>query len=171
MLKRTSSPTETLTGAKAQRRALSDTPNFQLKASARDSAKIDSKLKADGRKLSKQVKVLAVGDKHGRSAIIKQLRHHYGHPFSDTEVEHYRQSITCLVVKALVAILDYVKDLGTPLVSQVSRDHASLIQEFAQSGGPDWTVTAELALSVRHIWHNWHVRQAFSMMQQHGQTA
>lgn len=171
MLRRAVSPTEDRTGEKGQRRALSDTPTFQLKGSARDSAKIDSKLKEDGRKLSKQVKILALGDKHGRSAIVKQMRQRYGHPFSDAEVEYYRQTITDLVVKALVAILDYVQDLGVGLVTQASRDHGKLIRDFAESGGPAWRVSAEVALSVKHIWHNWHVRQAFAAMRQHGQTA
>ncbi|KIX02267.1 uncharacterized protein Z518_08206 [Rhinocladiella mackenziei CBS 650.93] len=171
MLRRAVSPTESRTEAKGGRRALSDTPVFQLKSNSRDSAKIDSKLKKDARRLSKEIKILAVGDKHGRSAIVKQLRHRYGHPFSDTEVEYYRQTITSLVVKALVAVLDYEKETGAGLVSQGSRDHAQLIREFAESGGPAWRVPVEITLAVKHIWHNWHVIQAFSVMQQHGQTA
>ncbi|KIW91707.1 uncharacterized protein Z519_07675 [Cladophialophora bantiana CBS 173.52] len=171
MLRRATSPTEERTGEKGQRRALSDTPIIQLKSTARDSAKIDLKLKQDARKLSKEVKILAVGDKHGKSAIVKQMRQRYGRPYSDSEVEQYRQSITSLAVKALVAVLDYVKDIGTGLVSQVSRDHAAIIRDFAESGGPDWRVPVALAGSVKHIWNNWHVRQAFSVMQQHGQTA
>ena len=171
MLRRAVSPTESRTDEKVQRRALSDTPVLQLKSTARDSARIDSKLKEDARKLSKQIKILALGDKHGRSAIVKQMRHRYGQPFSDGEVEHYRQSITSLVVKALVAILDYVKDLGTGLVSQASKDHAIQIREFAESGGPEWVIPTGIALSIKHIWQNWHVRQAFAVMQQHGQTA
>ncbi|KAH0837036.1 hypothetical protein AYO21_08839 [Fonsecaea monophora] len=171
MLRRANSPTEDRTGEKGQRRALSDTPLFQLKSTARDSAKIDLRLKQDARKLSREVKILAVGDKHGRSAIVKQMRQRYGQPFSESEVEQYRQSITCLSLKALVAILDYVKDIGNGLVSQASRDHADIIRDFAESGGPDWQVPVQLAGSVKHIWNNWHVRQAFSVMQQHGQTA
>ncbi|KIY00702.1 uncharacterized protein Z520_03367 [Fonsecaea multimorphosa CBS 102226] len=171
MLRRANSPTEERTGEKGQRRALSDTPLIQLKSTARDSAKIDLKLKQDARRLSKEVKILAVGDKHGRSAIVKQMRQRYGRPYSDSEVEQYRQSITSLAIKALVAILDYVKDIGNGLVSQISRDHADIIREFAESGTPDWKVPVGLAGSVKHIWNNWHVQQAFSVMQQHGQTA
>ncbi|KIW32736.1 uncharacterized protein PV07_04263 [Cladophialophora immunda] len=171
MLRRATSPTEERTAEKGQRRALSDTPLLQLKSTARDSAKIDVKLKQDARKLSKEVKILAVGDKHGRSAIVKHMRQRYGRPYSDSEVEQYRQSITSLAIKALVAVLDYVKDIGNGLVSQVSRDHADIIRGFAESGGSDWKVPVGLAGSVKHIWNNWHVQQAFSGMQQHGQTA
>ncbi|OAP60077.1 hypothetical protein AYL99_05079 [Fonsecaea erecta] len=171
MLRRANSPTEERTGEKGQRRALSDTPLLQLKSTARDSAMIDLKLKQDARKLSKEVKILAVGDKHGRSAIVKHMRQRYGRPYSDSEVEQYRQSITSLAIKALVAILDYVKDTGNGLVSQVSRDHADIIRDFADSGAPDWKVPVGFTPSVKHIWNNWHVQQAFSVMRQHGQTA
>jgi hypothetical protein len=171
MLRRANSPMEERTVERGQRRALSDTPVFQLKSTARDSARIDMALKADARKLSKEVKILAVGDKHGRSIIVKQMRQRYGQPFSDAEIEDYRKSITSLAIKALVAVLDYVADLGTGFVRQASRDHADIILQFARSGAPEWRVPARVAASVKHIWSNWHVQQAFSVMRQDGQTA
>jgi hypothetical protein len=174
MLRRASSPTEERTADKVQRRTFSDTSALQLRSTARDSAnsaKIDLELKAEARKLSKELKILAFGDKHGRSTIVKQMRQKYGQPFSDAEVEEYRKSITSLAVKGLVAILDYVKDLGNGMVSQASRDHAELVVEFAESGGPDWKISDTIAGSIKHIWKNWHVQQAFSVMRKHGQTA
>jgi len=39
------------------------------------------------------------------------------------------------------------------------------------SAGPAWRISSGVALSVKQIWQNWHVRQAFSTIQQHGQTA
>jgi hypothetical protein len=171
MLRRANSPMEERTVERGQRRALSDTPVFQLKSTARDSARIDMALKADARKLSKEIKILAVGDKHGRSSIVKQMRQRYGQPFSDAEIEDYRKSITSLAIKALVAVLDYVADLGTGFVRQASRDHADIILQFAKSGAPEWRVPARVAASVKHIWSNWHVQQAFSAMRQDGQTA
>ena len=171
MLRRANSPTEERHPDKGQRRALSDTSVLQIRGTARDSARIDLELKADARKMSKELKILAVGDKHGRSTIVKQMRLRYGKPFSDSEVEEYRQSITSLVVKGLVAILDYVHETGIGLVSRLSREHAQAIREFEESGGPDWKVTGPIAASVKHIWKNWHVQQAFSNMRKHGQTA
>ncbi|OCT51425.1 hypothetical protein CLCR_08257 [Cladophialophora carrionii] len=171
MLRRANSPTEERIVERGQRRALSDTPVLQLRSTARDSAKIDLALKADARKLSKEVKILAVGDKHGRSSIVKQMRQRYGQPFSDAEIEDYRKAITSLAIKALVAVLDYVTDLGNGFVRQASRDHADIILAFAKSGAPDWRVSPEVAASVKHIWNNWHVQQAFSAMRQDGQTA
>ncbi|EXJ58444.1 hypothetical protein A1O7_05869 [Cladophialophora yegresii CBS 114405] len=171
MLRRANSPTEERAVKRGQRRALSDTPVLQLKTTARDSAKIDLVLKADARKLSKEVKILAVGDKHGRSSIVKQMRQRYGQPFSDAEIEDYRRSITSLAIKALVAVLDYVTDLGRGFVRQASRDHADIILAFSKSGAPEWSVSTEIAASVKHIWNNWHVQQAFSAMRKDGQTA
>ncbi|KAJ9609456.1 hypothetical protein H2200_005783 [Cladophialophora chaetospira] len=170
-LRRANSPTEERGTERVQRRALSDTPIFQLRSTARDSARIDLALKTDARKKSKEVKILAVGDKHGRSTIVKQMRLRYGKPFTDTEVEEYRQAITSLVVKALVAVLDYVDDLGNGFVSQASRDHAAVVRAFAESGPPEWQVPVEVAISVKRIWNNWHVQQGFAVMRQHGQTA
>lgn len=171
MLRRAASPTEERTAEQLQRRARSESPTLQLKSTARDSAKIDLALKADARKLSKEIKILAVGDQHGRSTIVKQMRQRYGVPLTDVEVEDYRRSITSLAIKALVAMLDYVQELGTGLVSQASRDHAAIVQDFAKTGGPDWEVTVEVAASVKQIWNNWHVQQAFSVMRQNGTTA
>lgn len=170
-MRRANSPTEERGTERLQRRALSDTPIFQLKSTARDSARIDLALKTDARKKSKELKILAVGDKHGRSIIVKQMRLRYGQPFSENEIEDYRRSITSLVVKALVVVLDYVDDLGNGLVRQASQNYATIVREFAQSGPPEWKVPCEVAASVQRIWNNWHVRQAFAIMQQHGQTA
>jgi hypothetical protein len=171
MLRRATSPTEERYPDTSKRRTLSDTPVFQLRSTPRDSARIDLALKADGRKLSREVKILAIGDSHGRSTIVKQMRQRYGEPWTDAEVEGYRQSITSLTVAALVAVLDYVEDLGTGLVSQTSRDHADIVREFAASGGPDWWVPVAVAASFKYMWNNWHVQQAYSVMRQHGQTA
>ena len=122
MLRRVISSTEKGTREKELRRPSSDSPVFQLKSTAYDSAIIDSKIRSDARKLSKEVKILAFGENHGRSAIIKQMRYCHGRPFTDTEVETYRRSIASLVITALVAILDYIKDSGMGLVGYMSKE-------------------------------------------------
>lgn len=168
MIRRAVSPTETATETRRHQGA--DGSGLELKSTAEESARIDLQIKEDARKLKKEVRMLTIGEQHCRSCIVKQMRQRWGHPFSDTEIEQYRQSITALAVKALVAILDYVHDCGGDLVSQVSRDHEVLVREYAATGGPDWRASADIGSSVRHLWHNWHIRQAFTSMEQHGQT-
>lgn len=137
---------------------------------ARTSAKIDSELKQDGRRLNKEIKILAIGDKHGRSAVIKQMRSQFGDPYSEAEVQHYRQIITSLTVKALVAIMDYVEDSGNGLVRPLGRQHAQAVRAFAASAAPDWAINDGIALSIKRIWGTWHVKQAYSVMEKHGET-
>ena len=169
MLRRVSSPTESR-GEQHKKRTLSDTPSSLVHSDSKTSAQIDFQLKEDARKMKSEIKMLAIGDKHGRSTIVRQMRTKFGQPFTDAEVEQYRQSIIALTVKALVAILDYV-EYSTGLVSQTSKDHGQIVRDFATSGKPDWLVSSGVAASIKHIWQNWHVKQAYSIMQQHGQTA
>jgi hypothetical protein len=171
MLRRAASPTERRSFQRPKSRSFSDTPIVQLQSMARTSAKIDSELKQDARRLNKEIKILAIGDKHGRSAVIKQMRHQYGHPYSEEEVEQCRQSITSLTVKALVAIMDYVEDSGNGLVRPLSRHHAQAVRAFAASAAPEWVINDGVASSIKHIWATWHVQQAYSVMEKHGQTA
>jgi len=172
MLRRAASPTERRTSQRPLSRSLSDTAIVQLESIARTTtARIDSELKQDGRRLSKEIKILAIGDKHGRSAVIKQLRTQYGHPYSEVEVEQCRQCITSLTINALVAIMNYAEDSGNGLVRPLSRKHAQTVREFAASAAPGWIMSDGVASSVKYIWATWHVQQAYAVMEQHGQTA
>ncbi|KAK4940600.1 hypothetical protein LTR10_019359 [Elasticomyces elasticus] len=167
MIRRAVSPTEMSNETKRHKSVDGLEPD--LKTTAKQSARIDLKLKKDARRLRKEVRILAIGEQHGRSCIVKQMRHRWGYPFSDGEVEQYRKCITALAVRALVAILDYVHE-GVGLVTQLSRDHEGLVRKFAATGAPDWRASADIGASVQHLWHNWHVRQAFAAMEQHGQA-
>lgn len=171
MLRRAASPAEKQPYPQPKARSFSDTPVVQLQSMARTTARIDSELKQDGRRLNKQIKILAIGDKHGRSAIIKQMRSQYGDPYTEAEVEQYRQNITSLTIKALVAIMDYVEDSGNGLVRPLSRQHAQAVRDYAASAAPDWVVDDAIACSVKYIWATWHVQQAYSIMEKHGETA
>lgn len=172
MLRRAASPIERRTSQRPKSRSLSDTPLVQLESIARTTtARIDSELKEDGRRLSKEIKILAIGDKHGRSAVIKQMRTQYGHPYSQAEVEQCRQCITSLTINALVAIMDYAEDSGNGLVRPLSRKHAQTVRAFAASAAPGWVIGDGVASSVKYIWATWHVQQAYAVMEQHGQTA
>jgi len=170
MLRRAASPA-TPRSLPHPARSLSDTAVFQLKSTAKDSAKIDWQLKQEARRMSKEVKILAMGSRHGRSSVVKQIRLCYGEKYTEPEMEQYRRSITALAVTALIAVLDYVDMSGTGLVSKQSKAHAVTVRKFAETGGPAWVITEEVANAVKTLWHNWHVRQAFSIMQQYTQTA
>lgn len=169
MLRRVASPTEGR-AFNLKSRTMSETAPISLQSDSKTSALIDFQLKEDRRKMKREIKMLAIGDRHGRSAVVRQMRIKFGQPFSDAEIEQHRQSITLLTIKALIAILDYVQH-STGFVSQLSKDHAQIVRDFVVSGAPDWTVSSGVAMSIKQIWQNWHVKQAYSTMQQHGPTA
>ena len=171
MLRRAVSPTNNLADIKTPKPLSCGISVPPFGSTADKSAKIDVKLKEDARKRNREIKVLAIGENHGRASVIKQLRQRYGPPLSEIEVERYRRSTTAFVVHALVAVLNYVREFGTGLVSQVSREHEHLIREFAATGEPDWTVTAQIAAAAKQLWHNWHVKQAFAAVDHDLQTA
>ena len=109
-------------------------------------------LKVDRPCLSREIKSLAVGDRPGRSTSVKQMEQRYARPHFETELETYRRSLTSLAIKALVAVMDYVNDVGDGFVRQANKNHAEVVQEFAEFCGPEWTVPVAVAASVKNIW-------------------
>ncbi|KIV89521.1 hypothetical protein PV10_06914 [Exophiala mesophila] len=169
MLRRVASPTENL-ALNIKSRTMSETPPISPQSDSKTSALIDSQLKEDGRKMKREIKMLAMGDRHGRSAVVRQMRIKFGQPFTDAEIEQHRQSITLLTIQALIAIVDYVQH-STGFISHLIKAHAQIVRDFVVQGAPDWTVSPEVATSIMQIWQNWHVKQAYRIMQQHGPTA
>ena len=132
---------------------------LELRDSCERSARLDSMLKADAQKKNREIKILCLG--HKRSSLVKQLRHHEGHPFQDGELHGYRRFITQSLVGVLLQIVDDVETKGAGFATDQARRYVNLLREFQESASPEWDVSAEVSIAARGLWRNWLVQQNF----------
>lgn len=117
-------------------------------------------LKEAKSKMAKQVKVLLLGSgDSGKSTILKQMRLIHKLPFSQQEIEFYRQLVFSNLVHGLKYLLDSMEDMGLA-VSPENVSHIAKIEEAGDLKDGE-TFPEEFKEPLQLLWADSNVQKAW----------
>ncbi|XP_068200945.1 guanine nucleotide-binding protein subunit alpha homolog isoform X1 [Palaemon carinicauda] len=127
------------------------------------SQQIDKEIQKDRQRYRRQVKLLLLGaGESGKSTFLKQMRIIHGYRFAHDEIEEYRQTIYKNIVMGMKVLLDARDKLRIPWGDPDREQYGHHVMKFMGSMSLDRHVFLEYSPSVKELWKDSGIRQAYS---------
>ncbi|KAI8643484.1 guanine nucleotide binding protein, alpha subunit [Parasitella parasitica] len=128
---------------------------------AMKSRAIDKQIKADQKRMKREVKLLLLGaGESGKSTVLKQMRLIHASGFQASEREGFRIVVFSNIFSTIQTLLDALQILGLELTDPISKDYADLFIEtlMLEENQPFPQIYLE---PLKNLWNNETIQAAF----------
>ncbi|KAB5577648.1 guanine nucleotide binding protein, alpha subunit [Coniochaeta sp. 2T2.1] len=136
--------------------------NKEDEAGAAKSRELDKIIKADEKRMAREVKLLLLGaGESGKSTVLKQMKLIYAQGFSKTEKLEWKPVVFNNIVQSFRLIFDAMNDLGLKLDSEDNeKAMAHIMVDYELS--PTEPLPADYLDPIKRLWTDSGVKQAIA---------